>query len=134
MVRGTPEPGSGWIEAPLARSALDRRVVVVDASGRPSRTHYAVVSAADGVALVRCGLATGRTHQIRVHLASRGWPILGDAVYGEPCDGLARQALHAWRVSLPHPVTREALAFEAPLPPDLRALIGSPNPDAGSRP
>lgn len=120
IVRGTPDPTTGSIEAPLARSAVDRRLVVVDASGRQSRTLYTVVSAADGAALVRCELATGRTHQIRVHLASRGWPILGDAVYGEAYDGLTRHALHAWRVTLPHPIRQDTLTLEAPLPSDMR--------------
>jgi 23S rRNA pseudouridine1911/1915/1917 synthase len=120
IVRGAPLPPHGSIDAPLARSADDRRRVVVDAAGQRSRTAYEVVSVEGDVALVRCEPETGRTHQIRVHLASRGWPILGDAVYGEPCDGLTRQALHAWRVTLPHPVGRELLTFEAPLPVDLR--------------
>jgi 23S rRNA pseudouridine1911/1915/1917 synthase len=66
---------------------------------------------------------TGRTHQIRVHLASCGWPILGDAVYGVQSAAIARQALHAWRVSLPHPVSRDPLTIEAPVPADLQALI-----------
>ena len=72
---------------------------------------------------VRCELVTGRTHQIRVHLAARGWPIAGDEVYGGPHALLARQALHAWRVNLPHPVTREPLQLEAPVPLDLRSLL-----------
>ncbi|MBI2188588.1 MAG: RluA family pseudouridine synthase [Acidobacteria bacterium] len=121
IVGGTPEPPRGVIEAPLARSRADRRRVVVDAAGRPSRTQYEVISTTDGLSLVRCELLTGRTHQIRVHLASRGWPIAGDAVYGVPHPGLSRHALHAWRVTLPHPITREMLTIEAPLPADLQA-------------
>ena len=73
--------------------------------------------------LVRCELITGRTHQIRVHLAARGWPVAGDASYGEPHPALTRQALHAWRVTLPHPVTRTPLLIEAPFPRDLRGLM-----------
>jgi 23S rRNA pseudouridine1911/1915/1917 synthase len=65
---------------------------------------------------------TGRTHQIRVHLAAAGWPILGDAVYGKPDARIARQALHAWRIALPHPATRQRVEFEAPLPDDMREL------------
>jgi len=123
IVRGVPVPPRGAIEAPLARSSADRRRVVIDGAGRQSRTTYEVVSADESVALVRCELETGRTHQIRVHLASRGWPILGDLVYGAPHDGLTRQALHAWRVALPHPITRERLTIQAPMPADLRALV-----------
>lgn len=73
--------------------------------------------------VVRCELLTGRTHQIRVHLAARGWPILGDEVYGVPAEGLTRQALHAWRVRLPHPRTAEWLDFEAPVPRELAAPL-----------
>jgi 23S rRNA pseudouridine1911/1915/1917 synthase len=125
IVRGTPEPARGSIEMPLARSAEDRRRVVVDAAGRPSHTDYEVLSAANGHALVRCELVTGRTHQIRVHLASRGWPMVGDRTYGEPHERLARQALHAWRMTLPHPASREPLRLEAPMPGDLTSLLGS---------
>ena len=136
IVRGTPTPASGSIALPLARSADDRRRVVVTATGQPCQTGYEVLSSANGggdgpkgsplhgpYSLVRCELMTGRTHQIRVHLAALGWPIAGDRVYGEPHEALTRQALHAWRVTLPHPVTREPLQLEAPVPLDLRALI-----------
>ena len=124
VVAGTPSPPAGSIEAPLARSAADRRRVVVDDAGRASRTDYEVLSSEADRSLLRCELVTGRTHQIRVHLASRGWAVLGDSVYGAAYPGLARQALHAWRVTLPHPITREILTIEAPLAADLRAIIG----------
>ena len=141
IVRGTPTPARGSIALPLARSLDDRRRVVVTPTGQACRTDYEVLStwgdAGDGpedqgsrdpslqgrYSLVRCDLVTGRTHQIRVHLAASGWPIAGDASYGEPHPALTRQALHAWRVRLPHPVTRELLEIEAPVPPDLHALI-----------
>jgi 23S rRNA pseudouridine1911/1915/1917 synthase len=123
VVRGEPHPASGVIALPLARDVADRRVVVVTPSGQPSETIYEVLDSTDGRAVVRCELITGRTHQIRVHLAANGWPILGDAVYGVRCDGLARQALHAWGVTLPHPVTGELLEIEAPLAPDLQPFL-----------
>jgi 23S rRNA pseudouridine1911/1915/1917 synthase len=66
---------------------------------------------------------TGRTHQIRVHLAASGHPIVGDSLYGEPDRAIARQALHAWRVTLPHPTTRQRIEIEAPIPHDMRALL-----------
>ncbi len=124
LVRGTPTPPRGSISLPLARSTEDRRLVVVTPTGQDSQTDYELVSTVDGYSLVRCELVTGRTHQIRVHLAARGWPVAGDATYGEAHPSLARQALHAWRITLPHPVTREPLQLEAPVPLDLRSLMG----------
>jgi 23S rRNA pseudouridine1911/1915/1917 synthase len=123
VVRGVPEPASGVIALPLARDAADRRVVVVTPAGQPSETIYEVVAGEDGRSVLRCELITGRTHQIRVHLASSGWPILGDAVYGVPHDGLTRQALHAWGVTLPHPVTGRMLEIEAPIAADLQPFL-----------
>jgi 23S rRNA pseudouridine1911/1915/1917 synthase len=120
VVVGSPEPKQGAIVLPLARDAADRRRVIVTAEGAPCETRYEVLSAGRDRSLVRCELITGRTHQIRVHLASSGWPILGDRVYGMPDERIARQALHAWRVSLPHPITREPLAFDAPIPSDMK--------------
>jgi 23S rRNA pseudouridine1911/1915/1917 synthase len=123
VVRGTPTPARGSIALPLARSAEDRRLVVVTTAGQDSQTDYEVLSTTNGYSLVRCELVTGRTHQIRVHLAARGWPVAGDATYGETHPALGRQALHAWRVTLPHPVTREQLQIEAPVPRDLGGLM-----------
>ena len=123
LVRGTPAPPRGSISLPLARSAEDRRLVIVTPTGQDSQTDYEVLSTVDDYSLVRCELVTGRTHQIRVHLAARGWPIAGDATYGAAHPALARQALHAWRITLSHPITREPLHIEAPLPLDLRGLM-----------
>ena len=123
IVRGTPTPARGSIALPLARSAENRRQVVVTAAGQYSQTNYEVLSTVNGYSLIRCELVTGRTHQIRVHLAARGWPIAGDGSYGEAHPALTRQALHAWRVTLPHPVTRAPLQLEAPLPRDLNGLM-----------
>jgi 23S rRNA pseudouridine1911/1915/1917 synthase len=123
VVRGAPAPETGTIALPLARSAEDRRRVVVTRTGQYCETRYEVLSTLNGFALVRCELVTGRTHQIRVHLSSRGWPIAGDSTYGEAHPELGRQALHAWRLGVPHPVTREALHIEAPVPQDLRDLL-----------
>ncbi len=126
-VRGVPDPPCGRISLPLGRSAEDRRVVVVRDDGAPCETLYDVVGVSSGdetsMSVVRCELVTGRTHQIRVHLAARGWPIVGDRVYGEESARIPRQALHAWRVTFPHPVTREAITVTAPIPPDLESLL-----------
>lgn len=123
LASGTPSPSQGVISLPLARSPLDRRLVIVTPEGQISETRYEVLASWDGHSLIRCELVTGRTHQIRVHLAARGWPILGDAVYGVPHPRIARQALHAWRVTLPHPLTRTPMRIDAPIPADLQALI-----------
>jgi 23S rRNA pseudouridine1911/1915/1917 synthase len=127
LVRGVPTPATGSIVLPLARSAEDRRRVVVTPAGQYCETRYEVLTTTSGYSLVRCELVTGRTHQIRVHLAARGWPIAGDVSYGEPHPALDRQALHAWRIRIAHPVTRIALTLEAPVPADLRALLDDPS-------
>ena len=121
IVSGSPSPRSGIIRAPLGRDPEDRRRIVVTAGGADSATQYEVLARHQQRSLVRCQLVTGRTHQIRVHLASRGWPILGDAVYGTADSRIGRQALHAWRITLPHPVTREPLTIVAPVADDMRA-------------
>ncbi len=135
VVHGRPAPASGRIELSLGRGGLDRRRVVATATGRASLTEYTrVVTAGRGAAalsVVRCRLVTGRMHQIRVHLAARGWPIVGDAAYGrarargdaEVHPPIERQALHAWRVAFRHPVTGAPVEIEAPLPRDVRALV-----------
>lgn len=126
VVAGCPAPAAGRISLPLGRSSEDRRVVVVREDGQRCETEYEVVHALTGDrSLVRCTLITGRTHQIRVHLASSGWPIVGDRVYGSPSDVMTRQALHAWRITLPHPVTREPLVITSPLPADVAALAAA---------
>jgi len=123
VVQGSPHPPSGVINEPLGRDPDDRRRVIVVAGGAPSETRYAVTRSGPGdLSLVRCELVTGRTHQIRVHLSTRGWPIAGDRLYGGGTDRISRQALHAWRVSLPHPLTRRPLIVEAPLPQDFKSI------------
>ena len=125
IVKGSPRPRSGRIRKPLARDPGDRRRVVVTAGGAPSETRYEVLNRDRGLSLVRCELVTGRTHQIRVHLAFKGWPIVGDRAYGTVDDRIARQALHAWRIAFPHPVTRTPIEIEAPLPEDMKLVVGS---------
>lgn len=127
VVRGTPRPRNGRITLALARDPNDRRRMIASPGGMPSETIYEVNTSSrtsvSRTSVVRCELVTGRTHQIRVHLASCGWPVVGDSVYGTPSVAIARQALHAWRISLPHPVSRDPLTIEAPVPADMRALI-----------
>lgn len=126
LVVGAPVPARGTIELPLGRDASDRRRMVVDEEGLPSTTRYELLAADEGLSLVRCELVTGRTHQIRLHLAARGWPIIGDTVYGIADNRISRVALHAWRVRLDHPATGQPLQITATLPDDLRALTTWP--------
>jgi 23S rRNA pseudouridine1911/1915/1917 synthase len=125
VVRGTPDPPRGRIVLPLGRDAADRRRVVVRSDGAYCETLYETIGEPEtGMSLIKCRLVTGRTHQIRVHLAGSGCPILGDAVYGEIDPRISRPALHAWRIELPHPVTRESIVAEAAPPRDMSELLG----------
>jgi 23S rRNA pseudouridine1911/1915/1917 synthase len=120
VVVGSPQSTEGIIRFPLRRDPDDRRRVIVAADGAPSETRYRVLMAENGYAVVCCDLVTGRTHQIRVHLAACGWPLAGDRMYGAADSRIGRQALHAWRITAWHPVTRDPLTVEAPLPADMR--------------
>ena len=139
LVRGAPDPVRGTVETRLGRSPYDRqKMAVLRAGGREAVTHYGTErawgpAARPLAARVACELETGRTHQIRVHLAHRGAPCLGDPVYGSGAPaapvrtaiveaGLRRQALHAQVLGFLHPVTRERLRFETPPPGDMQAL------------
>jgi 23S rRNA pseudouridine1911/1915/1917 synthase len=123
VVRGIPDPPRGAIVLPLARSPEDRRRVVVTPTGQHAETRYELIESRHPYSLVRCELITGRTHQIRVHLAANGWPVVGDPTYGEPHEAIGRQALHSWRIAFRHPTSGESLQIEAPIPADVRALI-----------
>ncbi|MBK1690466.1 RluA family pseudouridine synthase [Rubrivivax gelatinosus] len=117
------------IDAPIGRDPVSRVRMAVVASGKPARTDVECLAQHEGVSALRCTLHTGRTHQIRVHLASRGHALVADAVYGgRPALGMARQALHAVRLELEHPVTRAPLSFGCPPPDDFstawRAIAG----------
>ncbi len=142
VVWGVPAKKSGEIEGNIGRHPVHRKKMTVLArGGKPALTRYRVLKSFGRLAsLVECRLATGRTHQIRVHLASIGHPLLGDPTYGRATParlnalppkvravvaGFKRQALHAWLLGFKHPVTGEALRWESPLPPDMLALISS---------
>ena len=139
LVRSAPNPSHGVIQTQLGRSPHDRKkMAVLKSGGREAITHYRVEqvfgpAAKPVAARAACELETGRTHQIRVHLASKGAPCLGDVVYGSGAPaapvkaaieeaGLHRQALHAAVLGFVHPITGERLRFETPLPPDMATL------------
>ena len=123
MVAGVPDPAEGSIEAPIGRDPRDPKRMAIVTGGRAARSEYHVVEAFADAALVAVRLITGRTHQIRVHLAAIGHPILGDPIYGERSAIIDRQALHAAVLAFDHPVRGDRLRFEAPLPADMQALL-----------
>ena len=116
----------GTVNAPIGRHPVDRKKMAVDwKNGRPAVTHWSVLGRYPGYTHVECRLETGRTHQIRVHLASIGHPLLGDIVYGskKPVPGLAGQCLHARRLRFVHPASGEAVELECPLPDWFQAVL-----------
>ena len=119
VVRGTLKNDSGKIDAPIGRHPSDRkRQAVTDKNSRPAVTHYEVIARFSGYTQVKCRLETGRTHQIRVHMAHIGHPVAGDRVYGQkkPELGLAAQCLHARKLRFIHPATNEPMELSADLP------------------
>ncbi len=134
IVKGYPAPAKGTIDLALDRDPWDRRRVMVrDRGGQSSVTRYRRLAASrdETLSLVQCRLITGRTHQIRVHLAAKKWPILGDAVYGVKDPRLARQALHAWRLAFDHPRTGQRVIVTAPIPDDMARVIAGAGLDPG---
>ena len=136
IVSGLPKPASGTIDAPLARSTANRKkmAIVEGKRGKRAVTHYRVLEPLRDAALVECRLETGRTHQVRVHMASMGHPLVGDPVYGRtrPAHreilkklGFHRQALHAAELGFVHPVSKQNLSFKSPDPSDIQELFGA---------
>ena len=126
LVHGEVARAPFSVEAPIGRDPVSRVRMAVVASGKPARTDVAWQATRGGVSAVRCVLHTGRTHQIRVHLALRGHPLLADALYGgAPALGLTRQALHATLLAFEHPIGGRACSFDEPLPEDLETAWAS---------
>jgi len=136
IVSGVPETSEGTIDAPLARSAANRKkIAIVEGSrGKRAVTHWRRMELLRDAALVECRLETGRTHQVRVHMASIGHPLVGDPVYGRSRKThgkllkelqFHRQALHAAELGFTHPVTKRRLSFASAMPPDMQELMGA---------
>lgn len=117
-------PPTRTVDAPIGRDPRNRLRMAVVESGKPALTTFDLIENAQAGCLVRATLHTGRTHQIRVHMAHIGHPLVADALYGgSPAAGLQRQALHAFRLAFAHPVTGALLDFNAPLPDDLQSAL-----------
>jgi 23S rRNA pseudouridine1911/1915/1917 synthase len=134
IVNGVPKAAEGTVDAPLARSTHDRKKIAIVEGKRGKRavTHWKRLKVLKDAALVECRLETGRTHQVRVHMASIGHPLLGDPVYGRGKSvhrqllnqlDFKRQALHAAGLEFTHPVTKVRLSFESALPSDMQELF-----------
>jgi len=142
VVLGVPRAAEGTIDVPIGRDPIHRKRMSIRARrGRAARSTYRLVEALDGAALLRVRIATGRTHQIRVHLATLGHPVAGDPVYGgrrrpasrrpearAALESLSRPALHAAHLAFTHPASGERVSFESPLPEDLQALLAALRP------
>jgi 23S rRNA pseudouridine1911/1915/1917 synthase len=125
LVHGVPKPREGLIEAPIGRHPKNRKKMAVVAGGREAITKYRVREELAGgrYSLLEVEPVTGRTHQIRVHMAALGHPIAGDATYGKRSDIIARQALHASKLAFAMPLGGRAVEFESPLPSDMREAL-----------
>ncbi|MDQ2910997.1 MAG: RluA family pseudouridine synthase, partial [Actinomycetota bacterium] len=124
LVRGRPRSWRGRIEAPIGRDRHEPTRHSLDTdTPREAVTHFEVERLLEKHALLDVRLETGRTHQIRVHLAAIELPVVGDGVYGVPDEQLKRQFLHAWRLAFPHPVSGEPVEVESPLPPELQSAL-----------
>ncbi len=132
IVGGLPRPSEGKVDAPLARSATNRKKIAIVQGGKRAVTHFRTMQTLHDAALVECRLETGRTHQVRVHMASIGHALLGDPVYGRTKGaqkalletlGFRRQALHAAHLGFIHPVKSTALAFDSDMPADMQELF-----------
>ena len=122
IVHGELHPASVRIDAPIGRDPKSRIRMAIVAAGKPAQTDVEVLASGNGLSALRCTLHTGRTHQIRVHLAARGHALIADAVYGgKPALGMVRQALHAIRLAFAHPISGAALRFDSEPPADFAA-------------
>lgn len=134
IVNGVPTLAGGSVDAPLARSATNRKKIAIVARGKRAVTHWRTLQPLRDAALIECRLETGRTHQVRVHMASIGHPLVGDPVYGRAGKThgqllkdlkFERQALHAAELGFVHPVSKHRLSFSSPVPADMQELFNA---------
>ena len=124
IIVGHLRESEGTVNAPIGRHKTDRKKMCVTADGREAITHYRVLAEYPGFSHVECRLETGRTHQIRVHMAHLGHPIAGDPVYGvKDKSGFATQCLHSKTITFTHPISGEELFFESELPPEFSKFL-----------
>lgn len=123
LVEGQPSFAETHVSAPIGRDAAHAWRFEVDAAGQAAQTEVRVLTAGQPLSLVECRLVTGRTHQVRVHLAHLGFPVAGDNLYGARLRGPVRPLLHAARLALPHPATGETLTVSSPLPEDFAPFL-----------
>ncbi|GGM24746.1 putative RNA pseudouridine synthase YjbO [Paraliobacillus quinghaiensis] len=123
LIPGQLEKKKGTIDAPIARHPDSIIKRMVDTSGKHAVTHYQVIKEVKGYTLVQVKLETGRTHQIRVHFAYLGYPLMGDSLYGGSREVIKRQALHCTSLTFNHPITKQSYTFTSPLPTDMKKLI-----------
>jgi 23S rRNA pseudouridine1911/1915/1917 synthase len=123
LVMGILAPREALIDAPIGRDPTNRKRMALDDSGRASQTAYSAIKIYENKTLADVKLLTGRTHQVRVHFASIGHPIVGDETYGRTDPDLDRHFLHAYKLGFEHPETGEDLEFHAPLPPELQKYL-----------
>ena len=131
VVVGALPEDAGTVDAPIGRSPKNRKKMAVVADGRPARTHWEVLGRYPGYTHVRCRLETGRTHQIRVHMAWLGHPVAGDTVYGGGARGLHGQCLHARELTIVHPRTGERMTLSCELPEEFTAFLRQIGADHG---
>ncbi len=123
LVRGEMTPPAGLIDAPVGRDPRHRQRMAALATGRTSQTAYRVLAVTSGYSWLELQPQTGRTHQIRVHLAAVGHPVAGDRTYGRRDRQIDRMALHAWQLEIEHPATGDRMAFQAPVPRDIADAV-----------
>ena len=123
IVSGHLKNECGTINLPIARKENSIIERCISADGQEAITDYCILKEYDDYSVIKCSLKTGRTHQIRVHMSAIGHPLLGDSLYGSPCNLINRQALHSYKISFIHPITHQKIEFTCKLPDDMKKIV-----------